>query len=337
MTIIDNIRRILRRGGLLVDGSLTGGFSFLDLKITDFGTLIWLNICDLICDLIEQVRLTEDMNISDSGRVRFAAFRRLVYEYGHAIWQKILDDGFVVVGIWEEYDANGATSAYYRLLRPSEYTTQSNERNDIIVTPTIDCPRVEVVRSTTYTVKQASDLTICLNWLNYINAVMSASDACVRRLGAVVIASPKNLSNAQTFYVMTEKEKADIENQIQQEYGTMRDQKSVMVLPREMSWQTISLANLDTKLTDKMRLAILAICDRLKVPANQVAIIDANSSKSLSNGSELREGDRLKYKTAKRLFEATFVQLASNLGIRFTYIFEGEPADEVNTEQTKSE
>ena len=347
MKITDYIRRAFRRGGVLVDGNLTNGFSSLGLLVNDFGSLVWLNICDLICDLIEQVRLTEDANMGESGRARFTAFRRLIYDYGHAIWQKVLDEGYVVVGIWEHYDEdeNGVRSdkvgnVFYRLLRSSEYTTTSNERNDIIVTPTITDPDfvgVEVVRSTTYATRQVSDLGMCRNWIKYIDAVMSASDTCVRRLGAVVIASPKNLASANTFYVLTEKEKTALETQLQEEYGTLRNQKSVMVLPREMSWQTVSLANLDTKLNDKMRLAILAICDRIKVPANQVAIIDANSSKSLSNGSELREGDKMKYKTARRLFEATFVQLANDLGIKFTYIFEGEPAEETTIIQTTTE
>ena len=78
-----------------------------------------------------------------------------------------------------------------------------------------------------------------------------------------------------------------------------------------------------------MRRAILALCDRIKVPANQVAIIDANSSKALSNGSELREGDKSKYKSFRRLFERTFWQMAYDMGIEIQYTIKGEPMDEV--------
>ena len=60
---------------------------------------------------------------------------------------------------------------------------------------------------------------------------------------------------------------------------------------------------------------MLAIADRIKVPANQVGLIDAMSSKSLSNGSELREGDYNKYQSFERLLDCTFVQFARDLGL----------------------
>ena len=98
-----------------------------------------------------------------------------------------------------------------------------------------------------------------------------------------------------------------------------------MILPREMSWQTINLAGLDLKMQEKVKIAILAIADRIKIPANQVVIIDAQSSKSLANGSEIREGDKLKYKSFKRLFERSFIEMARYYGLQVDYIIDGEP------------
>ena len=72
-------------------------------------------------------------------------------------------------------------------------------------------------------------------------------------------------------------------------------------------------------------MAVLAICDRMKVPANQVAIIDANSSKSLSNGSELREGDFNKYQSFERLLNRTFVQMAQAYGMTVDYTIYNKP------------
>lgn len=79
----------------------------------------------------------------------------------------------------------------------------------------------------------------------------------------------------------------------------------------------------------------MVLADRIKVPANQIAIIDANSSKTLSNGSELREGDRAKYASFRRLFERTFVQMANDLGIKFAYTLTGEPVAEQNAQVTQ--
>jgi hypothetical protein len=92
-----------------------------------------------------------------------------------------------------------------------------------------------------------------------------------------------------------------------------------------MDTEVVSLANVDIRMNDKARLAILAIADRLKVPANQIGIIDANSSKTLSNGTELREGDLAKYRSFRRLLNATFYDMATELGMQVNYTLENEP------------
>lgn len=51
----------------------------------------------------------------------------------------------------------------------------------------------------------------------------------------------------------------------------------------------------------------------------------------MSNGGELREGDKTKSKSFRRLFERTFVQMAMDFGLKITYAIDGEPIDaEVN-------
>ena len=124
---------------------------------------------------------------------------------------------------------------------------------------------------------------------------------------------------------LTETEKDELEKQLQKEYGMLSKQKQIMVMPRPMNSQVISLAAIDTKMKDKLNAAVLAIADRIKVPANQIALIDANSSKALSNGSELREGDTAKYRSFRRLLNSTFYDMATELGLRVDYTIENEP------------
>lgn len=112
---------------------------------------------------------------------------------------------------------------------------------------------------------------------------------------------------------------------MQQSYGMLSRQRQVMVLPRPMDSQVVSLAAVDARMKDKAQLAILAITDRLKVPANQIGIIDANSSKALANGSELREGDLAKYRSFRRLLNATWYDMATELGMQVNYTLENEP------------
>jgi hypothetical protein len=95
-----------------------------------------------------------------------------------------------------------------------------------------------------------------------------------------------------------------------------------------MNWQVINLAGLELRLQEKVKTAILAIVDRVKIPANQVAIIDAQTNKQMANGSEIREGDKLKYKTFRRLFERTFVDMARSYALRISYAIDGEPVGE---------
>jgi hypothetical protein len=126
-----------------------------------------------------------------------------------------------------------------------------------------------------------------------------------------------------------------MEEEISKEYGLLNRQRQVMLLPRSMRFDTINLTSIDTRLNERVRVAVLAICDRVKVPANQVAIIDANSSKSLSNGSELREGDFSKYQSFERLLNRTFVKMASDIGLNVDYTIYNKP--ERNTKQQTTE
>ena len=75
-------------------------------------------------------------------------------------------------------------------------------------------------------------------------------------------------------------------------------------------------------------MCILAIADSIKVPANQIAIIDSDNSRSLSNGSELRVGDAQKYKSFRRFLNATFWLFAKDLGLGdIDYVIAGEPQE----------
>lgn len=59
------------------------------------------------------------------------------------------------------------------------------------------------------------------------------------------------------------------------------------------------------------------IADRLKIPANQISVIESSTSgNALSNG-EMREGDMLKYKAFERLLNKTFVRIASDFGFGY--------------------
>lgn len=295
-------------------GVVGGGF---DVCHNNFADLIWYNICDILGDLLEDVSITA-ANLTGDSLYFFSAFKQFVYAWGRAVWQILWDNGYCVIG-WD--------GSKFWIMTQNEYHTPS-EGDTTYVRAYNDNVQVYVMRSLTYMVHQKSDKAMCKSWLDYLDDVSNGSATITKRLGAVVIASPKNITNAPTQFVMSKEQKKEMEKELRQDYGMLGNQSNLLLLPREMNFQTLSLAGLELKALEKIRACAMVIADRIKVPANQIAIIDANSSKALANGSELREGDRAKYASFRRLFERTFVQMAIDLGITMTYTVTGEPREE---------
>lgn len=322
MRIIDKIKQRFFKASEVLFWNKNGFFSRWDMCNYHFATVLWYNICDLLTDLIEDVRIVDKTNapsFSDNGR-KFAAFRAFVYAWGKMILQRLYDDGYIVIG----YD----DSAFrFWVLKSDEYKEKHD--GDVTYIETKD-PTIHsyVMKSAAFIIYNKSDKELCNSWLDFLDDVLNGSATVSKRLGAVVIASPKNLTNAPTATVLTKEQKQELEKEMLKDYGALSNQSNIMLLPREMSWQTINLAGLDLKMQEKVKIAILAIVDRIKIPANQVAIIDAQSSKQLANGSEIREGDKLKYKSFRRLFERTFADMAREYGLQINYIIDGEPIGE---------
>ena len=318
MRIINEIKkRFLNAGTVLSWNRATPYFRNWDMCRYSFSSLIWYNICDLLTDILEDVTIT---GTNGAQIAEVASFRSFMYAWGKSILQKLFDDGFVVVA----YDR---TFLRFWILDATEYRKHTEDGVTIIEAKdeTLD---VYVMKSATFVVYDKSDREMCSGFLSFLDDVLNGSATVSKRLGAVVVASPKNLTNAPTAIVLNEEQKKKIEKDMREDYGALSSQSNVMVLPREMSWQVINLAGLDLRMQEKVKIAILAIVDRIKIPANQVVIIDAQSNKSLANGGEIREGDKLKYKTFRRLFERTFADMARYYGLQIKYVINGEPIGE---------
>lgn len=312
MKLTDYISRVFtRRNNILVDNTITP-FGFGEITKYEFGRLIFLNICELITDLANDVTLVNNGNYS----LRFEQFNAFFDAWGAIVMTKLYEDGFVVIG---EREGIG-----FRILSTNDYQVLS--KVDVSeVKPLDPTVKVYVMRSPTWIARGVSDKTLCMPFIEYIDNVLNASNTACARLGNLIVASPKNVNNAPTATVLTEEQKCKLEDQLKKEYGALADQKQIMLLPREMSFQVVSLASVDIKTPDKVKLGILAIVDRIKAPANQVAIVDAMSSKSLSNGTELREGDFNKYQTFERAFSRSWLQMATDIGLSVGYTIYNKP------------
>lgn len=329
MNIIDAIfprLRQRRNGSFLRPSYYWTGWE--GLTCLPFGELVFQNIVEMLTDLDNDVTF---QLLSDRGMMTFSEFVRFFNDEGEAALWRVYRHGFAVIGYkWDE------TQDYVtamRLLDPDEWT-ETQYQGDTFIRAIDPTWKVYVMKSPTYRVKAISDYDICRPAIEFLDNTLNASNTSVKKLGAFVVASPETAGAAPTPSVLKDKDKEDMEKEIAKEYGLLNRQRQIMLLPRGMKFQTVSLTNIDNRLTERVRMAVELIADRIKVPASQIAVIDATAGKSLSNGGELHEGDRLKYNTYERLLNKTFVMFAQALGIRVTYTIYNKPADAVTGETT---
>lgn len=313
MNITDFFHRIFRPSESVLRRNVF--FSYGDPMASRFafGDVIFLNIVELLTDLAEEV---EWKHTNDRDTMRFAEFVRFFGVTGKVVLTRLYFDGYAVIGYREGRGFWAMTTQEYRCLSKTDATVVAPNDSDV---------QVYVMKSSTWEVTQRSDKAVLRPFIEFLDNVLNASNTVSARLGSLIVCSPANLSNAPTQVVFNKEQKAEIEEEISKEYGALREQKQIMVLPRQMSFQTINLAGLDQRTSEKARLAILAIADRIKVPANQIAFIDANSSKSLANGTELREGDYNKYQSFERLLNGTFCKFAEAMGLQVDYTLYNKP------------
>ena len=323
MKILDNIRSwwAKRRNDVVTDLSLTG-FGGLSMgEQLNFANVIFYNICDLLTDISAAV----EFRYKGGDLQLFAGFRVFFDMWGKYVLNALFKNGFVVIG-----HRKGDT--WFWVLDESEYTLNATNAGLLKIYPNRNDVEIYVMSSQTMKLEGKSDREMLQPFLRYLDNVSNGSNTVSERMGTLVVMSPQQASGVPVSTILTEKDKERIEKEIggnDSKYGYLRNQKSMLLLPNAMNIQTINLAGMDNRMQEKVRTAILAICDRIKVPANQVAIIDANSSKTLANGTELREGDLSKYRNFRRLLNVTFYQMAIDLGLDVDYIIENEPREKV--------
>lgn len=301
------------------------------LTCLPFGELVFQNVVELVTDLSNDVTFT----LADGrGMMTFAEFKRFFEDFGEMAMWRVYRYGFAVVGVRGHDESGMKVVTSIRLLDADEWLLVQDHGDTFVKTkdPSFE---VYVMKSATYRTKGVSDWQLCKPAIEFLDNTLNASNTAVKKLGAFVVASPETAGAAPTPVVLNEDDKKDMEEEISKEYGLLSRQRQIMLLPRGMKFQTVSLTNLDQKLTERVRMAVELIADRIKVPASQVSVIDATAGKSLSNGGEMHEGDSLKYKTFERMLTKTFVAFATWLGINVDYVIYNKPADAVTGETSQ--
>jgi hypothetical protein len=151
----------------------------------------------------------------------------------------------------------------------------------------------------------------------------------------MIMASPENPAGVNTIKRIDDPERDAIQKHISENYGSLSSQRQIYIWKEQMKFQMINLSGMDSKTIDKAKFAITVICDRIKVPANQIGVIDASNTNSLSNGGEMREGDIMKYKSFERLLNKTFVKMAKDLELIIDYDIYNKPQMAVQSPTTQ--
>lgn len=285
----------------------------------EFAQVMFMNIVELLTDIANDVTLT----LKRGNAMRFAEFNLFFNNYSQECFNRLFNKGYVVIA----YDSSG-----FNLLEADcDYTLGS--KNEIkIVNPKLKKAETYVLKSETFKMNGKSDRAFLTGFLTYLDNILNASNTTTARLGSLIMASPKQPSGLPTKITITDIEKEEAEAEISNEYGGLRKQKQILIWRQPMDFATINLSGLDSKTIEKSKFAVSAICDRLKIPSNQVSIIESSTgSSSLSNGGELREGDLIKYKSFERLLNKTFVKMALDLDMVIDYSIYNKPVATVQT------
>lgn len=301
---------IFRRGTRFYKG-LGVSFGGWQLSCFPFAETIYQNCIGLLTDLGNDVT----WKFGKGQESLAAAFIRFYNRSNKIVWQRVYDNGYCVIA--HQYIGEGASRAdAFRLARETEYHKENN-KDIVTIVPNRSAEDAGVefyaMVSSLYETTGKSHRELSLPFRSYLDNALNASNTITERLGAFVVGSPKGSVN--TYGRLNKEEKEEIEAEIRKDYGALSQQSQFLLLPKEMDMQVVSLASLDLKTDFRVRTAVLAMADLFRIPANQIAMIDASSSKALSNGSELLAGDLAKYKSFERLLEETFVRLAIDLGL----------------------
>ena len=158
-----------------------------------------------------------------------------------------------------------------------------------------------------------------------LNNILNASNTITKRLGVAVFATPVTPGSSSFTGNLTPEQKKKIEQELENTYGALESQNILHILTEDLKFNQINLAGQNINLTERSKIAILTIADKIKVPANQISLIDASTSKAFANGSEILAGDFQKYQSFERLLVSTFFPLAEILGCTISYDIYNKP------------
>ena len=211
------------------------------------------------------------------------------------------------------------------IAEPSDIQKETRGDYDYFFSKKDKAKRVIVFDSEHYQMYGKSHFDKLFPFFDLLNNILNASNTITKRLGVAVFATPVTPGSSSFTGNLTPEQKRKIETELENTYGALDSQSILHVLTEDLKFNQINLAGQNINLTERSKIAILTIADKIKVPANQISLIDASASKAFANGSEILAGDFQKYQSFERLLVSTFYNLAEILGCSITYDIYNKP------------
>lgn len=285
----------------------------INIGSLDFAEVVFENICEILADLTSDTTL----ELVSGNPKTFKAFNKFFERDGKRAMIDIFKNGYIVIGY---YNGN------FDLLYEDEYRKEINGRRLIFKHRDPNWQgEIVVFEGEHYRIYGKSHYEKIKPFLEMLNNILNASNTVTKKLGVAVFATPRTASGMNTVQKLLPKEIQELEKLTEKNYGALDTQKIIHFLSDDLRIEAINLAGQNLGLEEKLKIATLAIADKIKVPANQISLIDANVSKAFANGSELVQGDFQKYQSFERLLTSTFIELAKMLQIEITYKIYNKP------------
>ena len=285
----------------------------IDIGNLDFATIVFENACDLLVDLVSDTTLI----LKSGNPAAFNAFNKFFNRDGKRTLVDIFTKGYVVIGYRQGEFSLLDTDEYFKVVNGKRLEFKHRNphwQGEIIV--------FEGEHHRIYGMSHYEKLK---PFLEMLNNVLNASNTITKKLGVTIFATPRTVSGMNTVQKLLPSEIEKLEKSVEKNYGALDTQKIIHFLSDDLKFEIINLAGQNLGLNEKLKIAVLTIADKIKCPANQIGLIDANTSKAFANGSEIKEGDFQKYQSFERLLVSTFVELAKMLQIDITYEIYNKP------------
>ena len=137
---------------------------------------------------------------------------------------------------------------------------------------TFEGRELEVFYSDTYEVFGMSDAQLLKDTLKAIDNSLSASQTVIKRLGAVIVATPEQPTQNPQAVSIDDKEKEKLEQDTQNDYGLLDEQKQFLFLRRPLKLQRIALGGKDLMIPENVEMFTKILCDNFDIPYDVMAM-----------------------------------------------------------------